>query len=464
MSAAISGRRYLNLVPDWLFGALCLAIPALYNSYPLLTPDSGAYITSGYLLQVPIDRPLTYSVFVRIASMGMSLWGTVAAQALAVSLLLLVIIRHFLGGAYRMRLFAGLMLLTGTATSAGWFVGQIMPDIFTAILLLICIVISSQSLTGKWKWCLYVLMLGCILIHTSNLLIALLTSVSLLLYTWRRKASLLRTTAIALLGTAATGWITLSTVNAIAGHSFRPSAASHVFMMSRMVENGIMDVFLQDQCSVDSPAYKLCAYKDHLPDRQWDFMWDTTGPLYKTGGWEANEGEYSHIIRKTLITPKYLAMHIVQNTQATFRQLPLIYIGDGLQRFGPGTSPYDAIAIYKRQELRAFRFANQQADALHLDWWNTLISLFAIAVCAGALLIRNNGDTLTTALPSLRRAIRLTLLFLIINAAVTATLATVIGRYEARVCWILPFMSMLYIVQCIYRKALPGASSPNPEV
>src|SRR3954469_25639022 len=93
---ATSRKLWLRLIPDWLCGALFLAIPALYNSYPLVTSDSGAYIENGYKLQVPLDRPLAYSIFIRIASLGITTWGIVLVQALILSLLLLVITRHLL--------------------------------------------------------------------------------------------------------------------------------------------------------------------------------------------------------------------------------------------------------------------------------------------------------------------------------------------------------------------------------
>src|SRR4051812_28721662 len=102
MTADAPSRKTLyRLLPDWLFGAFCLAIPALYNSYPLITSDSGAYIGNGYSLMMPIDRPLAYSVLLRISSLDTTLWGLISVQVLTVSLLLLVLTRYFLGPVYR---------------------------------------------------------------------------------------------------------------------------------------------------------------------------------------------------------------------------------------------------------------------------------------------------------------------------------------------------------------------------
>ncbi len=438
-------------LPDWLIGAFCLAIPALFNSYPLITADSGAYISNGYLLQMPLDRPIAYSVLTRIASMGVTLWGVVAAQALTVSLLLLILARYLLGAAYRLRSFAAIMLTIGTATSAGWFVGQIMPDIFTAILLLSCLILYLIPASRPQRIAVAILIGGCMLMHNSNLLIALLLGAIFFIRAVRTGNLPLRRTGLVLLVTCAVSWITLSTMNAIAGRGFRPSAGSHVFIMSRMVETGMMDEFLDDYCRSDSTAYKLCAYRNRLPHRQWDFMWDTDGPLYKTGGWVKNEPEFNRILVKTLTTPKYLGLHFVKAAHGTLRQLPLLYVGDGLQAYEPSSSPARAIRQHLRSEENEFNTSEQQRRGRHLEWWNPVIIVFSLLAIIMALLLPV-GRSAEKAPPAFRSALRVILLFLLINAGVTATLATVIGRYESRVFWVLPFLSILYIVRNLYHR------------
>ena len=458
MIAAATRKNLIRLIPDWLVGAFCLAIPALYNSYPLLTSDSGAYIGNGYDLQVPLDRPISYSVFVRLSSMGVSLWGVVAVQVLVLSLLMLVIARHFLGPAYRRSSFSAIMLLIGVATSCGWFAGQIMPDIFTAILLLVCIILAVIPLSRITSVVLYILMLGCILMHNSNLLISLLLGIILFVYClWKKERTAMRRTAVALVITSVIGWLSLSAMTAIAGRGFRPSVASHVFLMSRMVENGIMDDFLDDYCPTDSNAYKLCAYRGHLPRRQWDFMWDEAGPLYATGGWQANEAEYNGIILKTLTTPKYLALHIIKATHATLRQLPLIYAGDGIMIFDYVSSPQRELYNHLKGEQKEFNSSEQQTGGIRFSAWNYLITVFALLSCCSALLLKK-APAARGISATMRRVVRITLLFLLVNASVTATLATVIGRYESRVFWILPFLSILYIVRSLHRGDEPAAS------
>lgn len=438
-----------SLFPDWLIGAFCLLLPALYNGFPLVTSDSGGYIGNSYMLYLPIDRPVAYSVFIRLASLGgLSLWGVVVAQALIVSGLLLTIARHVLGDAYRRNVFAAIMLMMGLATSAGWTCGQLTPDIFTAVLLLSLCILSAVPIHAGAKWLLYALMLGCMLSHNSNLLIGLLLSVMLIVYAWRKHKAQLRQAGIALLGISAVAWISLSAMNAYAGHGFRPSAASHVFIMSRMVENGIADTYLNEYCATEPNT--LCAFKGKLPTRQWNFMWDSTSPLYKVGGWEGTETEYSRIIRRSLTRPKYLMMHILKNSEATLRQLPLIQVGEELAPLKEGTSPYLALEAHSYNELKEYASAQQQEQNLGLNYWNMLIVLFTVGVIVTALFTsgRDGADHW------LRGMLRMTLVFLVLNAAVTATLATVVARYEARVFWVLPFLATLHLVRRMRVKRL----------
>ena len=62
---------------------LALLIAALWNGYPLVYSDTSAYLASGFLLETPIDRPITYGLFMRVCSLnGFSLGLVVLAQAM----------------------------------------------------------------------------------------------------------------------------------------------------------------------------------------------------------------------------------------------------------------------------------------------------------------------------------------------------------------------------------------------
>lgn len=439
MEHALPNRPSITLI---LIAALLLLAPALYNGFPLVTSDSGAYIANGFELSVPLDRPLGYSIFIRLCSLGATLWGVVACQAIILAFFLHRICRHLLGPHYRQGIFIAIMLIVTAATSAAWFTGQLMPDIFTAILFLAVFAWFFTPFQRWWQQFLLLLFIYAVLLqHNSNALILLSFSIILLGYRLVRRGGKLRPPLL-LIGLSLASLLTFSAMNAIAGKGFRPSAGTHVFLMCRLVESGIMDKFLEEQCG--SNKYKMCAYKDQLPNRQWDFMWDQNGALYKTGGWEANEAEYSSIERRILTTPKYLILFIFKSVQATLRQLPQIYIGDGLTQMGPGSSPYNNIQHYHRHELKEYSASLQQTSGLPFSLFNGVIIVASYLLGAMTLFIRRREGRDRWA-----SIFRMVFLFLICNAAVTATFSTVLGRFQARVFWLLPFFCLIYLVKIV---------------
>lgn len=61
---------------------------AVLNGFPFLYFDSGAYIYSSISLQVGVDRPIGYGLFIHFTRAYHSLWMVVTAQALVTSYLL----------------------------------------------------------------------------------------------------------------------------------------------------------------------------------------------------------------------------------------------------------------------------------------------------------------------------------------------------------------------------------------
>jgi hypothetical protein len=433
-----------SYVLEAAIGAFCLLIPALYNGFPLVTADSGGYISNSYSLYIPMDRPVGYSLFMGLSQGRLSLWTVVVGQALIVSGLLRVLAIHFLGGVYKRSVFFAIMLALGAATSAGWTCGQLTPDIFTPILLLTIGVLIYVPCDKPEKFALWTLVFASMLIHSSNLMIGILLALCMLVWKWRREA--LRRFSLMLLGVCVLSWLSLSTMTAIAGRGFRPSSSTHVFIMSRMAENGILDTYLREYCPTEN--YSLCAYRGKIPDRQWGFMWGYDGPFYATGGWEHSEKEYARLIRNTLTKPKYLAMHMVKNLEATMRQLPLIQVGDELAPLPYGTSPFKAIDEHNSHQIKEYASALQQHQELGLGAWNRVLVPFQLALCVALLLCYSSRRAKTDIpLSQLRSLINISLLFILLNAMMTATFATVVARYEARLFWVLPFFSILYIIR-----------------
>ena len=130
-------QTYLALA----LSSLCLLIPAFWNHYPLLNPDTATYIESGFIPEMPSDRPITYGLLIRLSTLnGLSLWLLVFAQAYIVSLLLFRVIKNLCGG--KPYILPGLLTVftLSIGSSLSWIVSQVQPDVFTSIAFL-CVVL-----------------------------------------------------------------------------------------------------------------------------------------------------------------------------------------------------------------------------------------------------------------------------------------------------------------------------------
>src|ERR1700722_3349962 len=128
--------------PALIFSSLLLLIPAFYNGYPLVNPDTATYLASGFKPETPFDRPITYGLLIRLFSLnGLSLWLLVFAQAYIVSWLLFKVFRNLAGdGPYILKVLLTIFILS-VFSSLSWIVSQVQPDVFTSIAFLCSILI-----------------------------------------------------------------------------------------------------------------------------------------------------------------------------------------------------------------------------------------------------------------------------------------------------------------------------------
>lgn len=445
-----------------LLSSFFMVLPALYNGFPIVTQDTGSYVASGWLLHVPIDRPITYGIFIRITSLfGLSLWGAVWAQTFILVYYLRRISEKLLGSFFTEKIFLCIILLLTGFTTLPWFSSQLLPDIFTAILVLaLADFYLSPKGTLKKRILWFFLIWLFIQMHNSHLLIALIFCVLARFYSLiTRKKWFIKKTMF-LFGVTLFSFISISFFNLWEGNSFRPSASTHVFLMARMTEDGILDKFLAEYCPTEH--YSLCAYQGKTGDRYWDFMWNDKGHLHDAGGWDKAEQEYNTIIRRTLTRPKYLALQVYESLEGTLRQLSQFTIEFIPQ--GEGSSPYSAIQQYYPGEIKEYRSCLQQIDQLRpmMSIFDILFLIFGLGSMIFTLLLykstKNNNSQLNW-----NFVLILFLAFLVVNAFVTSTFSTVYCRLESRVMWILPFICTLYILRHYLEKKEPDTKTNATE-
>lgn len=451
--------RALSISPDTFLAVLLLLSAAFFNGYPLVYSDTGTYISSGFEWHVPSDRPIVYGLFCRLSSFHFSLWLPVAVQAVLVAWLLRMIIQILIPSMYERKIYFGIVAILCIVTSLPWYTGQLMPDIFTAIqIMLIAIVLLQERL--KWShWAGFsVLYILCCTVHFSNLFIGITTLVALAalrgmggkkqfdtLAFWRKTAIVLAWSIAA--------FIALPTVNWVVERDFTLGKASYGFLMARFIDDGILKQYLDDNCG--QIPYHLCQYKDSLPASSRDWHWDQRSPLYREGGWGANEAEYKAIVWGTLKSPKYLGLHLWKSLVRTPSQLMQNSIGSGLDYKwyrSPESPPYQAVARFFPQELPEYRFCRQNGNLwrqeLDFKFFNDL-NFYVLCISALWLLF----GAFYWELPAVFRQLRTVFLSgMLANAFVTAGLASICDRFPSRVVWMLVLLALLQLVLVLIKK------------
>jgi hypothetical protein len=418
--------------------AFVLLAAAFHNGYPLVYSDTGTYIASGFEGKVPMDRPIAYGLFLRHASLAASLWLPVFLQALLTAWLLCRLFGPSLGEKRSAGAYFFLLVALCALTALPWYAGQLMPDIFTAAqLMIVALVLTAQDLR-RWEWVLLgFVFVFCCLTHFSNLFIGLLTVAGTILPQVRKNLPHWRRRALVLTLWSASAFVAMPTLNWALEGSFSLGKGSSAFLIGRFIDSGMLKMYLDDHCTEHS--YRLCAYKDSLPDTSRKFHWDANSPLYKAGGWgaPAAEAEYRAIVRGTLSSPKYLGLHFWESLLSTPSQLMQNAIGSGLD-YGwyrsPASPPYQSVQRFFPHEFNEYFHSRQCGNLwkqnLRFEFFNEINFWVQVATLLAALWLLAVGG----------RAAPLwwvLVLGVVANAFVTSSLAVICDRFSPRVTWLL---------------------------
>lgn len=439
-----SSRNYL---PAILLGALFLLIPALYNGYPMVNPDTATYLASGFLLETPFDRPITYGLLIRLLSLnGFSLWLVVFAQAVIVSGLVVAVVRHATGGRPHLLPAVVVLLLLSVGSGLSWVVCQVGPDVFTPVAFLTMLLVLLYKGGKGGRVGLYFLFFVAVAVHMSHPV--LMAGTLVLLYLC---SSLFATVAQPKVKTTIVVLFVLS-VSAVGIMGSALSKSRHVFLMGSLVEKGIARQYLNDQCGTHT--YRLCAYRDQLPDNASDFIWLPGSPLYKAGDWAGTKTEFNAITHDIFTTPKYLLLFGRAAVWATLRQLVLFRVGDGNEAFAPQAVLTGRIGTYLPGSEASFLVSRQNRGTLLAAFTvpNIIFNVTAI-VSLIMLVIMTIGRKIALPVRFILFVFGIGILF---NAADCAVMSCVLGRYGCRMMWLLPFCTLL-----VYLARRGGSELPS---
>ena len=150
----------------------CLLTPAVYNRFPLLFPDTSAYLKVAYGGHWTIDRSGFYGLFfqplLRFSETELGLWLVIAVQAAVVGAILVAVARKIAPSATPATI-CGMILATALLTSAPWHAAQLMPDAFTGALILTVWLAASRDVGASGTPLLWLLTVCLALTHYTHL-------------------------------------------------------------------------------------------------------------------------------------------------------------------------------------------------------------------------------------------------------------------------------------------------------
>jgi hypothetical protein len=428
---------------------------AIYNGYPTVYFDTGEYLFDSFTLRQSPYRSIIYSLFIRLVSWGMTPWLIVLAQCAITIYVLRAVLEYIVQKSLALECerfcFLGLVTFLAFGTSLPWFVGQLMPDVFTGLSFLSAFLLLFDSKLSLQRTILLSVVLAVSVgSHLSNFLsLGLVLSAVLVLRAFdsarqfwptRSTNGIVAFVLVPIL--ASTGVMILS--NWRSGYGFRLSAGTPLFLLNRLMESGLAGDYLEQQCKIEQLT--PCKYLHDLP--RTNFLWGSHPLLTEMGGWLGARGEASRIVSGTI--RRYPMRFLAECGKQTLRQLvsfkpgldnPPIqshYTVDVFERLYPGDVP--KYRLTKQWSGRLSWVALSLYPLYDVVFW---ISLFTSLV----LMISRHSQSAPA-----NRLLFLTLIFLFANALVTSSLSMVVNRYQSRVSWMVSLCCAAYVVPLLLER------------
>ncbi len=417
--------------------------PAFWNGYPLVFSDTGTYIFSAFTLEVPVDRPVGYGLLLRFFLTGGGLWFAVYAQAFLTAWLLWKTVGVFFQ-ARKNVVHLSAMVLLSFATTLPWVAGQVMPDLFTGLMFLVIFVFVYGKNVLFERLVLAAVLFFLLITHSANFLLAggllgimFLVSVSGG-FSKNSAGAFLR--LVVLFGVTVAALVFFLLSNYHQGNGFVVSPSSHVFLMSRVNDAGILDSFLETRCK--NTHYFLCDFRGKFSQGD-GFIWNADSPV-NIAGWGASKTEYDNILRVVFTSPDLVLRFAGDSFARSFRLFCMVGM-DPFLPYGPASSVYEKIRRYFPGDLDAFvRSKQYRGEFTPLHGFS---AFFAVVFCVSMLY--SVWLLLKKRLSSMERLLFLqVVLFFLMNALVMATLSGDYGRYQERMLWLLPLIPLF----CRYRE------------
>lgn len=444
-----------------LFGAVAAGLLCwigFYNGYPILTADSGSYLYSGAFGRAvwPYRAP-GYGAFMKWTRLRTSSWLTIAAQAILVVYILRETLAHLIGGerSYIDRCLLYGACLLAVLTGLPWLVSELMPDVFAGVLLLAAFLLAFAGELGlKQQIALTLLLTVSVASHTSLLPITVLYVAVLVGLRLADRGSFclppLPSVLVWLLVPVIAAGFYTAMQNRKMGLGFSLSPTKNYFLLGRLFGNGMARDYLRENCP--EHPFLSCQYLSNLPRDEANFLFEH--PLMPV--LRAHPDEVSTIAHAAILADPQ--RFLVSSAQQTLHQLVSLRTG-GDTRLHPLTDVnFHFILMVIPKEFQPFFISKQFSDGL-APLTDTLASVHTAVFwlsLVGCALFAWAGRY-----AQINKLFAAAVGFLVINAAVCASLSGAYDRYQSRVAWVVPFCLLAYVCSAL-RERKGGAARGDP--
>ncbi len=446
-------KKPLSITLTLLFNLLALGLmlsPVWEYGFPLLYSDSGTYMAAAYDGNVPIDRPMAYSWFLHLSQFLLSMHFVPVAQGFVLLYAAYVFVHVFLFPGIKKWMSGVVMSLLALLTGLPHLVSQLMPDVFTAVLFFaVFLWIRKRELPLIHQIITGVLILFLVASHTSHLMIFLLfyplmvLGYGILLKQWQH-----------LRGT----WILLPVlmiipmINQLTDGRFFYSDSSRVFFVASLQTAGVLEPWLDKHCGDPEAPGFLCRNKEELRGKEGNYiLWDSRILVDSTCEQVAGWG-YCWKVRNEELKPFMAAwwkdpesrqcwfQHALRTTRAQILDFEIGFIKSQKE----GSAPYSVLESYYPPMLAKYKTSAQYFRDLHFDGktkvqnWAVIISSVLLVVLVLYGWISGQWKKEWTLL------ILGLILFLVVNAFFCGVFSNALNRYQARVIWLIPFMTFCF--------------------
>lgn len=427
----------------WVIAAavpLMLLVPAIWNGYPILQSDTGGYLARWYEGYLVPSRSTVFGIYLHYGEHSY-FWINLAIQALATMWIIQVTLRVF-GLARPWRLFS-LCLVLSLTTALPWLASMLLTDIFAglSVLSLFLLVLYGNKISVSEKAALFVFTAFSAATHSATMAVLL----GLCCVAWIARpflaARIPASHLVLATMTIAAGAVMLLSANfALSGRlAWTPGGPALAF--ARMLEDGIVTRYLNEHCATQH--FKLCPYRNDLPETADDFLWSRESVFNQLGRFEGLNDEMGFIVEHSLA--EYPIWQAKAALVAMGDQLLMVATGENTD---PPTTPhtYGIIRRYIPYQAKMMNTAHQQTGLLTFGPINLIhvpVGLISTAVVFAMLLAaiwRRRADDVTL----LTATVCLALLG---NAAICGVISGPHDRYGSRLVWIATFTIIVAVLK-----------------